>query len=63
MKKFVDKTKLNIDLLYSCFNIKKENIIGAYIDTDYFKIFTKKKRRIKNGCNTKYNFKTFKSAY
>lgn len=47
MKKFVDKTKLNIELLYSCFNIKNENIIGAYIDTDYFKIFTKKKRRIK----------------
>lgn len=63
MKKFIDKTKLNIDLLSSYFNIKKGNIIGAYINTNYFRIFTKKKRRIKNGCHTKYNFKTFKSAY
>lgn len=63
MKKFINKNNLNINLLYSCFGINKQDIIGAYIDTNYFKIFTKKKRRIKNGCNTKYNFKTFKSAY
>ena len=64
MKKFINKNNLNIDLLYSCFGVNKQDIIGAFIDTNYFKIYTIKKGRvIKNGCNTKYRLKTFKSTY
>lgn len=62
MEKFINSDKLNTDLISSCLAIKKEDIIGAYINTNYFKIFTKKKRRIKNGYYTSNNFKTYKSS-
>lgn len=60
MKKLINKNFLNLDLISQTFNIKKENIIGMIVDNDYFKIVTK--RRIKNGCNSKYNFTFTKST-
>lgn len=61
MKKFVNKKFLNLELISQTFNIKKENIIGMYVDESYFKIINYKnitKRRLKNGYYTSNSFKT-----
>lgn len=66
MKKFINKNFLNSDLISQTFNIKKENIIGMFVDESYFKIIISKniiKRRLKNGYYTSNSFKTYKSSF
>ena len=66
MKKFVNKKFLNLELISQTFNIKKENIIGMFVDESYFKIINSKniiKRRLKNGYYTSNSFKTCKSPF
>ena len=65
MKKLINKKFLNLDLISQTFNIKKENIIGMFVDKNYFKIIYSKniQRRLKNGCHTSNNLKINKSTY